>query len=124
VEDNATNQKLVLRMLKSLGHPAHVVANGLEAISALEDSTYDIVLMDVQMPGLDGIRATELIRERWPGNQRQYIIALTADAMEQDRDRCLRAGMDDYLSKPYRSQDLAAALRRARPADPAVAPPR
>jgi CheY-like chemotaxis protein len=108
-EDNAVNQKLALRLLERMGYAADVANDGLEAIAALEGSTYDVVLMDVQMPELDGLEATRRIRERWP-ERAVRIVAMTANAMEGDRETCLAAGMDEYLSKPIRPDELAAAL--------------
>jgi CheY-like chemotaxis protein/HPt (histidine-containing phosphotransfer) domain-containing protein len=112
-EDNATNQKLAIRLLERMGYRADVAGNGREAIEALERQTYDLILMDVQMPELDGVAATRLIHEKWPGGTHPYIIAMTANAMEGDREMYLAAGMDDYVSKPIRVQELIAALERA-----------
>ncbi|HET7727710.1 MAG TPA: GAF domain-containing protein, partial [Candidatus Limnocylindrales bacterium] len=111
-EDNAVNQKLALRVLEKMGYGADVAANGLEAIEALERSEYDLVLMDVQMPDLDGLEATRQIRARWPGRQVR-IVAMTANAMQGDREACLAAGMDDYVSKPIRPDELEAAIGKA-----------
>jgi CheY-like chemotaxis protein/HPt (histidine-containing phosphotransfer) domain-containing protein len=112
VEDNTTNQKLALRLLARFGYRADVAANGLEALQALERQTYDVVLMDMQMPEMDGLEATRQIHQRWPGQQHPYIIAMTANAMEGDREICLAAGMDDYVSKPIRVEALIQALER------------
>jgi CheY-like chemotaxis protein len=114
-EDNAMNQKVALRLLERLGYRADVAANGLEAIEALERRPYDVVLMDVQMPELDGLDATRRICERWPAESRPYIVAMTANALPEDREACLAAGMNDYVAKPIRTEELAAALKRARP---------
>ena len=127
-EDNPTNQKVTALLLAKLGYQADLVANGAEAVAALERRPYDVVLMDVQMPELDGVEATLRIREKWPGERGPTIIAITASAMESDRERCLGAGMNDYLSKPVRLEVLAAALGRVqrRPAarpEPATPPP-
>lgn len=111
-EDNATNQKLALRLLARMGYRADVAANGLEALEALERQTYDVVLMDMQMPEMDGLEATRQIHRRWPGEQHPYIVAMTANAMEGDREMCLAAGMDDYVSKPIRVEALVQALQR------------
>jgi CheY-like chemotaxis protein len=114
-EDNAVNQKLALRLLEQLGYRADVAWNGVEVIDALERGVYDVVLMDVQMPELDGLDATRQICERWPSGERPRIIAMTANAMQEDREACFAAGMDDYVAKPIRPNELAEALRRARP---------
>ena len=114
-EDNATNQKLALMLLKRLGYRADLAANGLEAVDALKRQAYDVILMDVQMPEMDGFEATRTIRGRWPADQGPYIIAMTANAMEGDREACLAAGMDDYVSKPIRVDELVGALSRSRP---------
>jgi CheY-like chemotaxis protein/anti-sigma regulatory factor (Ser/Thr protein kinase) len=108
-EDNAVNQKLALRLLERMGYSADVAGDGLAAIAAVEAATYDVVLMDVQMPELDGLEATRRIRALWPDRPLR-IVAMTANAMEGDREMCLAAGMDDYLSKPIRPEELAAAL--------------
>jgi len=109
-EDQAANQKLALRLLQRMGYAADLAGNGLEAIAALEAATYDLVLMDVHMPDCDGLEATRRIRARWPGTARPRIVAMTASAMAGDREACLAAGMDDYISKPIRLDDLTAAL--------------
>jgi PAS domain S-box-containing protein len=114
-EDNVVNQQLALLVLQKLGYQAEVTANGLEALQALEREPYDVVLMDVQMPTMDGLEATRRIHQRWPEGRRPHVIAATASAMEEEREACLAAGMDDYLSKPIRVDELAAALRRCRP---------
>jgi PAS domain S-box-containing protein len=114
-EDNAMNQKVALRLLERLGHRADVAANGREAVEALERQPYDVVLMDVQMPELDGLDASRLICERWPAETRPRIVAMTANAMPEDREACFAAGMDDYVAKPIRADELAQALRRAEP---------
>jgi signal transduction histidine kinase/DNA-binding response OmpR family regulator len=114
-EDNAVNQKVAVRLLERLGYQADVSANGHEAMDRLDRAPYDVVLMDVQMPGMDGLEASRAICTRWPPRQRPRIIAMTAEAMEGDRERCLAAGMDDYLVKPVRLDELARALSRCRP---------
>ena len=121
-EDNAMNQQVALRLLERLGYAADVASNGLEAIAALERRTYDVVLMDVQMPELDGLDASRRICERWP-DSRPRIIAMTANALPEDRDACFAAGMDDYVAKPIRTEVLAEALRHVRPVGRG-APPR
>jgi len=114
-EDNATNQKLALRLLARMGYQADVVANGLEVLEALKRQLYDVVLMDVQMPEMDGLEATRQIRREWPKRQQPHVIAMTANAMQGDREMCLAAGMDDYVSKPIRIEELVAALSKCRP---------
>ncbi|HTV03655.1 MAG TPA: two-component regulator propeller domain-containing protein, partial [Luteitalea sp.] len=113
-EDNVVNQRVATGLLGKMGYRADVVASGVEVLDAIRRRTYDVVLMDVQMPGMDGLEATRHIRanSHLPGH-RPYIVALTANAMQDDRDRCLEAGMDDYLSKPVRPAALQTALERA-----------
>lgn len=114
-EDNPVNQKLALRLLERMGYHATVAGNGLEAIEAFEATRFDVILMDVQMPELDGIEATRRIRARWPGAAGPHIVAMTANAMEGDREACLEAGMDEYIAKPIRPEALGAALLAATP---------
>lgn len=111
-EDNMVNQRVAMKMLAHLGFGADVVANGVEALDALGRKSYDIILMDVMMPEMDGLEATRAIRRQWPGAARPRIIATTANAMKGDREKCLEAGMDDYISKPVRMDDLQKALER------------
>jgi CheY-like chemotaxis protein len=111
-EDNAVNQKLALRLLSNMGYAADVAADGQRAVDAVASGTYDVVLMDVQMPELDGLEATRRIRAGWP-DRRLHIVAMTANAMAGDRDACLAAGMNDYISKPIDPAALAEALARA-----------
>jgi CheY-like chemotaxis protein/HPt (histidine-containing phosphotransfer) domain-containing protein len=111
-EDNVVNQKLALRLLEQMGYRADVAANGLEAVAAIERQPYDLVLMDVQMPEMDGFEASREIVRRWPADRRPRIVAMTANAMQGDRELCLAAGMDDYLSKPIRVDELVTALER------------
>jgi signal transduction histidine kinase/CheY-like chemotaxis protein/HPt (histidine-containing phosphotransfer) domain-containing protein len=114
-EDNAINQKVAVHMLRRMGYRADVVNNGAEALAALTTRTYDAVLMDCQMPVLDGYAATRELRRREGSGRRTPVIALTASAMASDRQRCLDAGMDDYLSKPVWDEHLSAALERLIP---------
>ncbi len=114
-EDNATNQKLALRLLARMGYEADVVANGLEVLEALDRQVYDVVLMDVQMPEMDGLEATRQLRRTVPTAQQPHVIAMTANAMQGDREMCLAAGMDDYVSKPIRIRELVGALSTSRP---------
>jgi signal transduction histidine kinase/CheY-like chemotaxis protein len=114
-EDNRVNQKVALKMLERMGYRADVAANGVEAIAALERQRYDVILMDMQMPEMDGIEATRRIRARWPDEGRPWIVAMTANAMLEDRNECMVAGMDDFLSKPVAAKALAAAIARCAP---------
>jgi PAS domain S-box-containing protein len=111
-EDNEINQRITLRLLQKLGLSADAVVNGREAVEALEKRKYDLVLMDCQMPDMDGFEATAVIRNREGASRHQTICALTANAMEGDRERCLAAGMDDYISKPVGLEKLREALDR------------
>lgn len=111
-EDNAVNQKLTVRMLDKLGYRADVVANGIEAVDAIDRIAYSLILMDCHMPDMDGFQATTEIRRREGAGRHTPIVALTASAMQGDRDLCIRAGMDDYLSKPVKLADLDECLRR------------
>ena len=111
-EDNLVNQKVALRQLRKLGYAADAVGDGAAAIDALQRSHYDVVIMDCHMPEMDGYEATRMIRQRNDLGH-TYIIAMTANAMQGDREKCLEAGMDDYVSKPTRITDLEQALERA-----------
>jgi PAS domain S-box-containing protein len=111
-EDNVVNQKVALRLLGQMGYRADVAGNGLEAVDAVARQTYDVVLMDVQMPELDGFEASRELNRRWPGGRRPRIVAMTANAMQGDRELCVAAGMDDYVSKPVRVEELVGALER------------
>jgi PAS domain S-box-containing protein len=115
-EDNVVNQKLALRLLAQMGYRADLAGNGLEALDAVERQTYDVLLMDVQMPEMDGLEASREINRRWTRETRPRIIAMTANAMQGDRELCVAAGMDDYVAKPIRIEELVAALERSRPA--------
>lgn len=114
VEDNATNQKLARLVLAKMGYHADVAGNGVEAIDALRRQPYDVVLMDMQMPEMDGLEATRQIRAEFGSEHQPRIIAMTANALQGDRERCLETGMDDYLSKPIHIVELVAALQRCR----------
>ena len=114
-EDNVINQKVALKMLERLGYQADWVSNGREALERLQDQRYDVILMDMQMPEMDGITATQQICQTWPQAQRPRIIAMTANAMQEDREACLAAGMDDYLSKPIRLEALSQVLKTCQP---------
>ena len=116
-EDNAVNQKVALRLLERMGYRADVAANGLEVLAALQRQSYDVVLMDVQMPEMDGVKATQKIRHRdhLDRDKQPYIIAMTAHALKGDRERYLAAGMDDYISKPVQVEELVTALQRCPP---------
>jgi len=114
-EDNIVNQKVALHMLARLGYRADVAANGVEALAAVHRQHYDLVLMDVQMPEMDGLESTRRMVKEFPlRKDRPWIIALTANAMQGDRELCLHSGMDDYISKPLRLTELSSALERAR----------
>ncbi|MFO1252703.1 MAG: response regulator [Inhella sp.] len=112
-EDNLVNQKLALRLLSQLGYRADVASNGLEAVESVARQGYDVVLMDVQMPEMDGLEASRRITERWPATARPRIVAMTANAMQGDREACLAAGMDDYVTKPIRVEALVRPCRSA-----------
>jgi len=122
-EDNAINQRVGLRLLVRFGYRADLAANGLEAVAAVRQMPYDLVLMDMQMPEMDGLEATRAIRAL-VGVRQPQIVAMTANALPADRAACIEAGMDDYLSKPFRMEELQAVLSRcAEPREPAVAVP-
>lgn len=113
-EDNAFNQKVAVHMLENQGHSVRVTADGVQALAALEQESFDVLLVDIQMPEMDGFEVVERIRAKEAESEsRQIIIALTAHASAGDRQRCLQAGMDDYLTKPLRKNEMVAALQRA-----------
>ena len=115
-EDSLMNQKLAVGLLTKWGHTVHVVANGLAAVEAWEREAFDLILMDVQMPEMNGLEATATIRQREAQTGSHIpIIALTAHALQGDRDQCLAAGMDDYVSKPLRPLDLLRAIQASCP---------
>jgi CheY-like chemotaxis protein len=109
-EDNPINQMMMMKMLNKLGYNADIAANGLEVLKFLEIQPYDLILMDIQMPEMDGFQATREIRKLWASGDRPKIIAITANALEGDQERCLAAGMDGYISKPLRLDKLRAVL--------------
>jgi len=121
-EDNAINQKVALRLLERLGYGTDVVGDGRQALARLDHAAYDVILMDVQMPEMDGLEASRAICARWAASERPRIIAMTAEAMQGDRDKCLAAGMDDYIVKPVTLDRLAAALAKCRPLAATIAP--
>ncbi len=114
-EDNVVNQKLALRLLQQMGYRADLASNGIEAVESVERQPYDVVLMDVQMPEMDGLEAARRICSSQPLAQRPRIVAMTANAMQGDREACLAAGMDDYVTKPIRVDALVQALLHASP---------
>jgi two-component system, sensor histidine kinase len=111
-EDNLVNQKVAIQTLKKLGYRADIANNGLEVLEVLKHKTYDLIFMDVQMPEMDGLQTTRAIHQEWHDRPRPRIIAMTANAMQGDREECLKAGMDDYVSKPIKPQDLYNVLER------------
>lgn len=110
-EDNVINQQVALRMLRKLGYRADVAANGRDVLAAFQRCRYEVVFMDVQMPDMDGLEATRQLRDSLPDDQQPWIIAMTAYAMTQDRDMCLEAGMNDYISKPVQIEELSDKLK-------------
>lgn len=111
-EDNPVNQKVALLMLKKLGYEADLAIDGLEVLNALERQDYDLIFMDIQMPKMDGLETTRQIHQKWPARNDLAIVALTANALKEDRDRCLESGMDLYLSKPVRLESLKQVLEQ------------
>jgi CheY-like chemotaxis protein/nitrogen-specific signal transduction histidine kinase len=118
-EDNILNQKVFLTMLSRLGHKVDAVNNGIEALQAIERGNYDVVLMDIRMPEMNGLEATKLIRQRWHNGPK--IVAVTAYALEGDREKFLAAGMDDYISKPIKMGELKALLEKYQSRSPTIA---
>jgi CheY-like chemotaxis protein len=104
------NQKLAMRILQQMGYRADLASNGIEAVESVERQTYDVILMDVQMPEMDGLEASRQITAKWSADARPRIVAMTANAMQGDREMCLAAGMDDYLTKPIRVDQLVETL--------------
>jgi CheY-like chemotaxis protein len=116
-EDNVVNQKVALAILRKLGYRGEAVANGQDALAAVGRAPYDVVLMDCQMPGMDGYEAARRIRALPAPANRIPIVAVTANAMKGDREQCLQAGMDDYITKPVTAAAVEAALERWLPRD-------
>ncbi len=108
-EDDAVAQMAMVKMLKKIGLSADVVGSGLEAINALQNRSYDVVLMDVEMPKMDGLETTKAIRDRWPYKSIK-IVAVTGCTQKGDREMCIQAGMDGYIPKPAKRADIMAAL--------------
>ena len=111
-EDNRVNQKFALLMLRKFGYQADVAINGVQVLQALHHQPYDVVLMDIEMPEMDGLTATRHICQTWSAGDRPRIIALTAYALQEDREKCLAAGMDDYVTKPICWSELIKALQK------------
>ncbi len=111
-EDNTVNQKVALKILEKMGYRADVAASGLEVLETIKKIKYDVILMDILMPEMDGYEATGIIRKNFPDNERPKIIAMTANAMQGDREKCIDAGMDDYISKPVRVEELQDVLKK------------
>ncbi len=105
-------KKVALRILERLGYRADVAANGIEVLEAVSRQSYDVALMEVQMPEMGGLEASRIITRRWQPEARPRIIAMTANAMQGDREECLAAGMDDYISKPVKVEEIVTALER------------
>jgi CheY-like chemotaxis protein/HPt (histidine-containing phosphotransfer) domain-containing protein len=111
-DDNPINQKVGVSVLQKLGYRADIAQNGIEVLQSLEQKAYDILFLDVQMPEMDGLETARRIAQRWPAEKRPRIIAMTGNALIGDREKCLEAGMDDYITKPIRIADLQSALER------------
>ena len=110
-EDDPVAQKAMVKLLNKIGFHADVVGNGLDAIRALQSRSYDVIFMDVQMPEMDGLKTAKAIRDRWPC-KRIRIIAVTSCSQKGDREMCIQAGMDDYIPKPAKQEDILASLGR------------
>ena len=120
-EDNAVNRQVALRLLEKQGYQVTCAADGLEALALLEQLVFDLVLMDIEMPNMNGLEASAAIRQREKGTGRHIpIIAMTAHVMKGDQEKCLAAGMDEYVSKPIRPGDLSAAILKVVPSAPRV----
>lgn len=117
-DDNIFNQKIAAGMLKQLGYEPHLVSSGVEVLEAMQYNSYDVVLMDMKMPLMDGVETTRRIYQEWVDGERPKIIAMTASNLESDRQECFSAGMEDYITKPIRLEDLKAALSRCQPINP------
>jgi CheY-like chemotaxis protein len=111
-EDNPSNQRVIVKMLTRMGYRPDAVADGREVLQVLKIRPYDLVLMDIKMPEMDGITATREIRKLWPAEKQPRIVAITAYAMDGDREMCLEAGMDDYIAKPVQKNELEAILMK------------
>jgi CheY-like chemotaxis protein len=124
-EDDAVNREMTTQLLEKMGHEVHTASDGAEALAAVREQAYDAILMDVQMPEMDGLEATRRLRNETLPDEQPYIVALTASVTEDDRRRCLEAGMNAFLSKPIRKDELAEALHSSPAADEAkrAAPP-
>jgi len=117
-EDNVVNQKVAIRLLQRMGHSVTAAATGREVLATLQKQSFDLILMDIQMPEMDGMEATAAIRQKERGGEHLPIIGLTACAMSGDRELCLAAGMDGYVSKPVSVQELAGEIGRVQMAAP------
>jgi CheY-like chemotaxis protein len=123
VEDNVVNQKVALAMLRKNGYDADIANDGVEGVAKVKSGAYEVVLMDWHMPEMNGLEATAAIRAELPADRQPWIIGLTANAMIGDREKCLQAGMDDYVTKPLRKDDLLNAFGRVQPRTAAGAAP-
>jgi CheY-like chemotaxis protein len=112
-EDNVVNQQVAVRFLQRMGYRTDIAANGLEVLAALRRQSYDVVFLDINMPEMDGIEAAQNINQEWPPEQRPRLVAMTANAMQGDREACLAAGMQDYISKPIQVSELVRSLKES-----------